>query len=99
VFELLIGPHWTLFEYDSPRSGIDCRSGLAIHRIGTGLDYADIQGEFADAYDVKAGELVLVRPDGYVAAITTADRAGDLETYLQEKLPDRSTDHVPRQRP
>lgn len=37
-------------------------------RIGAGADYVDSEGRFPALYGIGAGGMVLVRPDGYVAA-------------------------------
>jgi 2-polyprenyl-6-methoxyphenol hydroxylase-like FAD-dependent oxidoreductase len=80
LFDLFRGGHWTLLTYgDAPRVA---RPRLHAHMIGQGGDLADDAGEFRTAYGVAAGDRVLVRPDGYVGAIVSADEDAALDAYL-----------------
>ena len=74
----LFGPHWTLLACES-RAKIEPRKGLHIHDIGK--DLIDEGGHIAAAYGFEPGDLALIRPDGYVGALTT-DPA-ELEAYLR----------------
>lgn len=82
LFDLLAGPRWTLLQYGHAQAGIAARRGLRIHSIGEGRELRDDRGQFQKAYGVKAGDHVLIRPDGYIGAIETSARVGDLENYL-----------------
>jgi 2-polyprenyl-6-methoxyphenol hydroxylase-like FAD-dependent oxidoreductase len=84
LFSLLQGPHWTLLGYKADRATIAVRSGLHIHIIGPQGDLVDEGGHFSDAYAVSPGEWILIRPDGYVGAITASDNVSALERYLAE---------------
>ncbi|MER5521957.1 FAD-dependent oxidoreductase [Streptomyces sp. NPDC002763] len=81
LFTLFQGPHWTLLGHavdDAPAP----RRGLRIHTIGTRGDILDTGDRVQSAYGLSSEQWVLVRPDGYVAAVVdTADLAG-IETYL-----------------
>ncbi|CAM9683662.1 unnamed protein product, partial [Phaeothamnion confervicola] len=66
LFQLLAGTHWTLVGYETDER-CEARAGLRIYRIGG--DLLDSQGYFCEAYGVKSGEWVLVRPDGYIATV------------------------------
>jgi hypothetical protein len=44
-----------------------------------GADLVDAERHIQDAYDVKDGAAVLIRPDGYIGAITSRPR--DLAAY------------------
>ena len=83
LFNLYQGPHWTILGYE-----VDCtsliqpRSGLRIHSIGKRGDIVDDDGHIQRAYDLSPGDLVLVRPDGYVGAIVTSGEAAALSNYL-----------------
>jgi 2-polyprenyl-6-methoxyphenol hydroxylase-like FAD-dependent oxidoreductase len=82
LFELFEGPHWTLLAYEVGRDRVPRRSGLHVHTIGEAGDFRDDGQHFRDGYGVAPGDLVLVRPDGYVGAIVSADRADRLDGYL-----------------
>jgi hypothetical protein len=57
------------------------RVGVQPYRIGddTGSDLVDVDRHVQDGYDVKDGAAVLIRPDGYIGAITS--RPADLAAY------------------
>ncbi|MFC3995842.1 FAD-dependent monooxygenase [Nocardiopsis sediminis] len=87
LFDLLRGPHWSLiaFEPTGPVGfgGAD-PAGLHLHRIGAdpGGAIADTQGEFQRLYRPYPGELILIRPDGHLAARVPAGRASDVIDHL-----------------
>jgi 2-polyprenyl-6-methoxyphenol hydroxylase-like FAD-dependent oxidoreductase len=82
LFELLKGPHWTLFGYEADRGVVDPHPNLHIHTLGAGGDVIDDGGHFRRAYALSPGDWVLVRPDGYVGAIVASPDAAALEPYL-----------------
>lgn len=84
LFDLLRGPHWTLIGWEADRAGLPARAGLRMHGFGAGGDLADAAGHFAAAYGLKAGERVLVRPDGYLGAIVGVGEVEALEAYLAD---------------
>jgi 2-polyprenyl-6-methoxyphenol hydroxylase-like FAD-dependent oxidoreductase len=82
LFDLTRGPQWTLLAYD-----IDCSAtalvtdvesaDLHTYRITTtpGDGIFDGDGEFARIYAPDPGELILIRPDGYLATRMAATDA------------------------
>lgn len=84
LFELFTGSHWTLIGYETERDIIEPRRGLHIHQVGAGRELQDVGGHFRDAYGLASGEWVLVRPDGYIAAIMTADATAILQRFFAE---------------
>ena len=71
LFTLMQGPHWTLLGYDVAATAIPpARAGLHVHTIGEHGDLRDPGGHFQDAYTLPPGHWVLIRPDGYLAAIS-----------------------------
>jgi len=82
LFTLFRGTHWTLLAYRAPSMVVAPRPGLRLHRIGDRGDIVDAAGHFRDAYGLAAGECVLVRPDGYIGAVMSADDSASLEAYL-----------------
>ncbi len=80
VFEVLAGPHWTLLSGpDAP--GLAPRQGLVSARIGA--DLIDDAGHFRDAYGLAPDQMILVRPDGYVAAVAGPGDVAAVEGYLE----------------
>jgi len=59
------------------------RAGLRIHLIGLGCELQDDRLQLRSAYQLSPGEWVLIRPDGYIAAIVRSEQIGLLEGYLQ----------------
>lgn len=78
LFDLFRGPHWTLLGYAADQA-VTPRAGVHVHRIGA--DIVDDGGHIAAAYGLEAGMWALVRPDGYVAGLTTNDPAAFLDSY------------------
>lgn len=83
LFELLRGTHWTLLGYNCERHLVPARPRLRIHIIGEKGDIIDDAGHFREAYTLASGDWVLVRPDGYVAAIVASSDLDSLEHYLK----------------
>jgi len=87
LFDLLRGPHWTLitFEQAEPLALDHTETPhLHIHRIGStpGNDVVDTLGEFARHYQADPGDVLLIRPDGYLAARVRAEGEVDVYAHL-----------------
>jgi 2-polyprenyl-6-methoxyphenol hydroxylase-like FAD-dependent oxidoreductase len=82
LFNCYAGPHWTLLRFGATAPTLD-RADVRSHRIGS--DLVDADRRIQDAYDVKDGAAVLIRPDGYIGAITS--RAADLAAYATRVMP------------
>jgi len=82
LFLLFKGSHWTLLGYETD-GGPAPRAGLHVHLVGDRGDIRDTGGHVRDTYELEPGQWVLVRPDGYVAAVV--DNAGlpAIESYLE----------------
>jgi 2-polyprenyl-6-methoxyphenol hydroxylase-like FAD-dependent oxidoreductase len=84
LFDLYRGPHWTLLWFDDgvcDRSLLS-RPGMRVHVMGTLGDIVDHEGDIAATYQHDPHELILIRPDGYVAArVCTAD-LDEIKRYL-----------------
>jgi hypothetical protein len=68
LFEVFRGPHFTLLAYESSIE-LKPQTGLQIYRIGEHGEMIDTEGAVARAYGLSRGDLVLIRPDGYIGAI------------------------------
>lgn len=82
LFEVLRGTHWTLLGYASDRAIAPVRSGLQVHVFGPAGDLRDTDRHVEDAYGMAPGEWVLIRPDGYVAAVVDANSIDRLANHL-----------------
>ncbi|HXW85010.1 MAG TPA: FAD-dependent oxidoreductase, partial [Candidatus Binataceae bacterium] len=83
LFNLFKGTHWTLLGFEVDRlAAVKPRAGLHIHAVGPRGDLVDDRGHFRDAYRVRGGEWVLIRPDGYIGAMVSSENAASLERYL-----------------
>ena len=63
LFAVYAGPHWTLLRFGADAPRLD-------HPDVVTPDFADSEGCVAELYGVPDQTAVLVRPDGYVGAIT-----------------------------
>jgi hypothetical protein len=63
---------------------IAARPGLKVRVIGAGGDIVDDAGYIQDAYGLAPGDRVLVRPDGYLAAVVSLGQEETLESYLSK---------------
>jgi len=82
LFLLFRGTHWTLLVCEAREVNIRSRPGLHIHYIGPGGDIIDSRGEIRDAYGLRPGECVLIRPDGYIGAFLHTDLIAELDLYM-----------------
>ncbi|WP_265584444.1 FAD-dependent oxidoreductase [Streptomyces antimycoticus] len=83
LFSLFQGPHWTLLGHESDRTAAPAaRKGLHIHTTGPRGDLTDPGGHLRDAYGLAAGQWVLIRPDGYIAAIADTADLHTVEAHL-----------------
>jgi 2-polyprenyl-6-methoxyphenol hydroxylase-like FAD-dependent oxidoreductase len=83
LFDLLAGPHWTLIARAVDPARLPApRPGLRIHAVGEDGAFRDPDDALGATYGLADGELVLVRPDGYVAAILDAADGARLDAYL-----------------
>ena len=86
IFQLLQGPHWTLFGYETGDTTFQTNVDLCVYKIGNEGDIVDTYHHIRDAYQLNPGEWILIRPDGYIAAITPAQHLADLTKYLAEHI-------------
>ncbi|MGB6761401.1 FAD-dependent monooxygenase [Mycobacterium sp.] len=85
LFDWYAGPHWTLLRFGAAAPTLD-RPGVQSHHIGS--DLVDADHHIHDAYNVKDVAAVLVRPDGYIGAITSQPAA--LAAYADRVMPSAS---------
>jgi 2-polyprenyl-6-methoxyphenol hydroxylase-like FAD-dependent oxidoreductase len=83
LFDVYKGPQFTLLAFGSdaisalpdlkwPAGGAELRR-YAVHTGQAGNDLADTTGLVAETYGITGDTLVLIRPDGYLATVITAD--------------------------
>jgi 2-polyprenyl-6-methoxyphenol hydroxylase-like FAD-dependent oxidoreductase len=82
LFTLFAGPHWTLLRFGPQAPHLD-HEWIRSHQIGT--DILDADRLIHQAYDIRDDGAVLIRPDGYIGAITTQPAA--LAAYGSRLLP------------
>lgn len=87
LFEVLRGTHWTLLGYACDRSNAPSRAGLRVHVIGPAGDLRDAEGHFVEAYGVQPGDWLLIRPDGYVAAVVDTPHLAALLAHFERHAP------------
>lgn len=91
LFDCYAGSRWTLLRFGVTAPILD-RAGVASYCIGD--DLIDVDSHIRNAYDVKDGAAVLVRPDGYIGAITS--QPADLTSYADRVMPVGSRTSPPR---
>jgi 2-polyprenyl-6-methoxyphenol hydroxylase-like FAD-dependent oxidoreductase len=69
LFDLYAGTHWTLLRFGPQAPRID-HPAVWSHDVGT--EIIDADNHVQDAYRAKPDTAILVRPDGYIGAITSA---------------------------
>jgi len=77
LFELLRGPHWTLLGFDR----VPAQPAGPVRVVAIGPDLVDDGDQARRTYGAAPGELVLIRPDGYLG-IRSAD-AEEIDAYLR----------------
>jgi hypothetical protein len=83
LFHLLRGPHWTLISRGVGTASLPAAGrGLRVHRIGADGEFQDTGDHFGKAYGMEDGDVLLVRPDGYVGALVTAADGTRITEYL-----------------
>ena len=89
LFDLFRGPHWTLlaFTQKTDDAGLDALDGatVRVHKIGANLK--DANGNVARIYGAEENEMILIRPDGYLAARLPLSELPTLTDYLSHKSP------------
>jgi 2-polyprenyl-6-methoxyphenol hydroxylase-like FAD-dependent oxidoreductase len=99
LFDLLQGPQWSLVargaNCDVPKAPWP---GVRIIRVGAGCAYVDETGALDRIYGTREGDLILIRPDGYVGTVTSSPGGGWTSAYLASIMPplDRPSDGVTR---
>jgi len=82
LFEVFRGPHFTLLAYE-PSIELKPQFGLQIYRISEHGEIFDRDGAIARAYGLSQGDLVLIRPDGYIGAIVPESSFEKLSRLFQ----------------
>jgi 2-polyprenyl-6-methoxyphenol hydroxylase-like FAD-dependent oxidoreductase len=86
LFELMRGGRWTLLRFGSAPDVPHLPYGThMLHVVDNPVgsqDISDTNGSLASAYGATDGTIVLVRPDGYVAAIANGDRGAQFIEQL-----------------
>jgi 2-polyprenyl-6-methoxyphenol hydroxylase-like FAD-dependent oxidoreductase len=83
LFDLLRGPHWTLIGRGGDATLPPAGKGLRVYRIGAEDEYQDVADHFGTVYGMADGDLLLIRPDGYVGAVATAADGARIADYLR----------------
>jgi 2-polyprenyl-6-methoxyphenol hydroxylase-like FAD-dependent oxidoreductase len=93
LFEIFAGPRFTLLSYEAAPSVVAqlrARFGPAVRVIvvgrGEAADLRDPQGRIAACYGLEAGDLMLIRPDGYVMAAAPASGVEAVAEHLARWL-------------
>ncbi|WP_213980816.1 FAD-dependent oxidoreductase [Sphingomonas sp. dw_22] len=86
LFDLLQGPHWTLIARETDAGSLPPpRPGLRIHRIGPTGEFQDAEDHLGRIHGMADGDLLLIRPDGYVGALVPETESARIAEYLADK--------------
>jgi len=87
LFSLLKSGDWIMLRYEPSTPPVfEARRGLRIIQVGAQAELRDPAGHLREAYGLRPGDIALLRPDGYLAALTTDERSPALAHYLDEKI-------------
>ena len=99
LFDLMRGPHFTALAYGTAaaaelaalawpdrgvglrRVAVDAKSDTLVH------NYRDVSGGFRRDYGLSGDTLLLLRPDGHIAAVATHDRPDRLAAVVDAMAP------------
>jgi hypothetical protein len=86
VFSLLKSGDWIMLRYEptSAASAIAARRGLRIITVGDHAELRDSGHHLRTAYHFTPGDIALLRPDGYLAALTHDERSPALAAYIDQ---------------
>jgi hypothetical protein len=83
LFTLLNSGGWTMLRYEAHGgAAIPAKRGLRVIDIGPGRELRDDAGHLRTAYGFQPGEIALIRPDGYIAALTRNEHGPGMANYL-----------------
>ena len=91
LFDLFRGPHFTLLRLFGSDGDVDLKEWHGVKSAevkalaetkSTALIFVDAFGHFAAVYGGGKGEYMLIRPDGYVGWVGSAEKLPDLDQYL-----------------
>ena len=82
LFDLFEGPHWTMLAFETKAARGVSHGDIHIHEIGPDGDIKDTGHHVRDAYGLVPGDIVLVRPDGYVGAVVSYAEQHALKPYF-----------------
>lgn len=84
VFELLKGTHFSMFVYGQLQIPENLRrEALRVFEIRDDGELRDDVGEFKRHYGLNSGEAILIRPDGYIAALFNSAELSSCGDYLE----------------
>jgi 2-polyprenyl-6-methoxyphenol hydroxylase-like FAD-dependent oxidoreductase len=87
LFTLLNSGEWIMLRYE-PRDtpAVPACRGLRIIDIGPDAELRDHGGHLRAAYGFQPGDIALIRPDGYLAALTHDEHSPALATYVDRLI-------------
>jgi 2-polyprenyl-6-methoxyphenol hydroxylase-like FAD-dependent oxidoreductase len=88
LFSLLKSGDWIMLRYEArSEPAITARRGLRIIDIGEHAALRDHECHLRTAYGFAAGDIALLRPDGYLAVLTHDERSSALAMYIEQSIP------------
>ena len=85
LFTLLNSGVWIMLRYEAGSTpALPARHGLRIIDIGADAELRDHGGHLRYAYGFQPGDIALIRPDGYLGALTHNEHSPALAAYLDQ---------------
>ncbi|MBV7537343.1 FAD-dependent oxidoreductase [Duganella sp. sic0402] len=84
LFSLLKSADWIMLRYEPAAAAAYApRRGLRIVNVGERAELRDQQGHLRDAYGFTPGDIALIRPDGYLGALTHDEHSPAFAAYIE----------------
>ena len=87
LFSLLKQGNWIMLRYEPACAPtVASNSNLRIMNVGAGAELGDPDGHLRTAYGFVPGDICLIRPDGYIGALTHDERSPALAAYIGQLI-------------
>jgi 2-polyprenyl-6-methoxyphenol hydroxylase-like FAD-dependent oxidoreductase len=87
LFSLLNSGEWIMLRYEADTPAVfNARRGLRIVTVGEHGELRDHANHLREAYGLRPGDIALLRPDGYLAALTHDEHSPALAAYIERTI-------------
>jgi 2-polyprenyl-6-methoxyphenol hydroxylase-like FAD-dependent oxidoreductase len=87
LFSLFKSGDWILLRYEPDSAAtVSTHAGLRIITVGAHAELRDTTGHLRSAYGFQSGDIALLRPDGYLAALSHDQHSRALAAYIDQSV-------------